>query len=292
MRSPVKRVTRRGVVFACVFGCACALLPALASAEVKTRVRADGTVEVYNEGPSLALSRPLQLRPVPQPSWSEWIRVHAAAKGIDARLVQALMQAESGYNPRAVSRKGAIGLMQLMPGTARELAVRDAFDPEQNIRGGIAYLRQMLDLFDGRLDLALAAYNAGPGAVQRHRGVPPYAETRQYVDRVLGLYRGGGMLVGISAAGGTARPHGLALAAAPSPLQRALASGGSRRATAASAATRRAAGVPAGAVLAATPPVAAVAPAPALAASDAGAGAPAVADAAPAAVAALAAGGG
>ena len=215
-----------------VFGCALVLLPTLASAEIKTRVRADGTIEVFNDGPSVGValgSRPLQLRPVPQPLWSEWIRSHASSHGLDPRLVQALMQAESGYNPRAVSRKGAIGLMQLMPATARELAVPDPFNPEQNIRGGVTYLRRMLDLFGGRVELALAAYNAGPGAVQRHRGIPPYAETRQYVQRVLGLYRGTGLLVGLSANGGMARPHALARNAAPSPLQRALVAGNARR---------------------------------------------------------------
>jgi hypothetical protein len=222
-----ERVTRWGVVL----GCALALLPALSSlahAEVKTRVRPDGSLEVYNDGPGLTLGRPLQLRPVPQPTWAEWIRVHAAANGLDPRLVQALMQAESAYDPRAVSLKGAIGLMQLMPATARELAVPDPFNPEQNIRGGVTYLRRMLDLFGGQVDLALAAYNAGPGAVQRHRGVPPYAETRHYVQHVLTLYRGGAVFVGIRAAGGPTRPHGLAGSAVPSPLQRALASGGVR----------------------------------------------------------------
>jgi hypothetical protein len=220
------RETKVGVVVGCVL----ALLPALASGEVKMRTRADGTLEIFNDGVvALSQRRPLELRPVPSPQWESWIRTHAAAAGIDPRLVQALMQAESAYNPRAVSKKGAMGLMQLMPGTAREVAVTDAFDPEQNIRGGVAYLRRMLDIFGGRTELAVAAYNAGPGAVQRYAGIPPYAETRQYVERVLGLYRGGGMLVGISAAGGTARPNGLAQAAVPSALQRALAGGSVRR---------------------------------------------------------------
>lgn len=220
-------MTRWGVVLGCVLALAPAL-PSLAHAEVKTRVLPDGSLEVYNDGPSLVRSRPLQLRPVPQSAWAEWIRLHAAANGLDPRLVQALMQAESAYNPRAVSNKGAIGLMQLMPATARELSVPDPFNPEQNIRGGVTYLRRMLDLFGGQVDLALAAYNAGPGAVQRHRGVPPYAETRQYVQRVLTLYRGGAVYVGISATGGPTRPHGLAGSAMPSPLQRALVSGGVR----------------------------------------------------------------
>ena len=224
-----------------------AVLPATAGAEVRTRTRADGTLEVFNDAPSLPLasSRPLQLRPVPQATWAEWIRTYAGAYGVDPRLVQALMQAESAYNPRAVSRKGAIGLMQLMPGTARELGVSDPFDPEENIRGGVSYLRRMVDLFGGRLEHVLAAYNAGPGAVQRYGGIPPYAETRQYVQRVLGLYRGGGLLVGLSAGGGPARPHGLAQSAAPTPLQRALASrAGSRPAVTSTTASVAAAAPP------------------------------------------------
>jgi hypothetical protein len=210
-----------------------ALLPATAAAEVKTRIRADGTLEVYNDGAtgvSTAGARALQLRPVPQPMWEEWIRTYAAAQGVDPRLVQAVMQAESAYNPRAVSRKGAIGLMQLMPATARELSVPDPYSPEQNIRGGVTYLRRMMDLFGGRLDHAVAAYNAGPGAVQRYGGIPPYAETQQYVQRVLGLYRGGGMLVGLSASGGPTKPHGLLQVWVPSQIQQTLGSSPQRAA--------------------------------------------------------------
>ncbi|MEZ4649069.1 MAG: lytic transglycosylase domain-containing protein [Candidatus Eisenbacteria bacterium] len=101
-------------------------------------------------------------------------------------LLKAVVQVESGGNVRAVSPKGAQGLMQLMPGTARELGVSDPFDPEQNVRGGAAYLAKQIERF-GDLPRALAAYNAGPGAVQRHGGVPPYRETQRYVSRVLGL---------------------------------------------------------------------------------------------------------
>jgi soluble lytic murein transglycosylase len=100
------------------------------------------------------------------------------------------MQAESGYDPEALSTKGAVGLMQLMPETARELAVADPWDPEQNVRGGVAYLKRMLDLFTGDLDFALAAYNAGPNAVLAHAGVPPFEETRHYVRKVRCLYDG------------------------------------------------------------------------------------------------------
>lgn len=103
-------------------------------------------------------------------------------------LLRAVVQVESNGNPRAVSPKGALGLMQLMPGTAREVGVQDPMDPEQNLRGGAAYLSRQIDRF-GDLPRALAAYNAGPGAVEKHGGVPPYRETRNYIERVLGLVR-------------------------------------------------------------------------------------------------------
>jgi len=113
----------------------------------------------------------------------------AGEAGIDAALVHAVITAESGYNPAALSRTGAQGLMQLMPDTAKRYAVKDAFDPEQNIRGGTRYLRDLLDMFDNNLKLAVAAYNAGENAVIRHgRKIPPYRETQAYVPKVLRLY--------------------------------------------------------------------------------------------------------
>jgi soluble lytic murein transglycosylase-like protein len=109
------------------------------------------------------------------------------ASGLPIGLIDAVIRTESGYRPRAVSRAGAIGLMQLMPGTARELGVRDAYDPRQNVLGGAKYLRKMFDIF-GNMRLAVAAYNAGPNAVRQHGKVPPYRETIRYVDTVLGRY--------------------------------------------------------------------------------------------------------
>ena len=113
----------------------------------------------------------------------------AGEAGIDAALVHAGITAESGYNPAAISRTGAQGLMQLMPDTAKRYAVENAFDPEQNIRGGARYLRDLLDMFDNNLKLAIAAYNAGENAVLRHgKRIPPYRETQAYVPKVLRLY--------------------------------------------------------------------------------------------------------
>jgi hypothetical protein len=118
----------------------------------------------------------------------ENILVNAATRfGVRPQLLRAVAQAESNFNPRAVSRAGAQGIMQLMPETARSLGVRDPFNPLENVFAGAAYLRSLLDRFGGDEKLALAAYNAGPGAVRRYGGVPPYAETRAYVDRVLSL---------------------------------------------------------------------------------------------------------
>ena len=118
----------------------------------------------------------------------QMLREVSARYHVDPALIRAVIETESKWNSSAVSRKGALGLMQLVPGTAQQLGVNDVFDPKQNLDGGVRYLRMLLERYNGDLDKALAAYNAGPGAVDRARGVPRYRETREYVQKVTDSY--------------------------------------------------------------------------------------------------------
>ena len=112
------------------------------------------------------------------------ITEHARRQGVSSDLVRAVIQVESAFNPVAVSNKGAMGLMQLMPATAQELGVSNPFDPDQNIRGGVTYLKQLLMRYDQKVELALAAYNAGIGNVEKYGAVPPFKETRNYISKI------------------------------------------------------------------------------------------------------------
>lgn len=131
-------------------------------------------------GPGATVNGASQLRPL--------IESAAQQAGVDPRLFDALVASESAYDPNARSRAGALGLSQLMPDTAKSLGVANPFDPMQNLRGGAQYLSQMLSRFGGDPRLALAAYNAGPGAVEKFGGIPPYSETQTYVNRVMSLF--------------------------------------------------------------------------------------------------------
>src|SRR5213593_4187277 len=152
----------------------------------------DGVLYVWDVEPSTVAA--------PQPSppgervvtktaapYRDLIRAAATRHGLAPELVESVIRVESNFEARAVSRKGARGLMQLMPPTARQLGVRNVFDVRQNVEGGVRHLRHLVDRYSGNLTLALAAYNAGADAVERYGGVPPYAETQAYVARILWL---------------------------------------------------------------------------------------------------------
>jgi soluble lytic murein transglycosylase len=176
------------------------LVASPAAAQMYVWTDADGNLH-FTDQPrhaGFAAYEPKQLQPRAgrhDPSWLErdwaWdheIRSAARETGVSPALVKAVIHVESGFDPDAISRVGAGGLMQLMPATARDLGVRNAFDPRQNIRGGARYLKHLIERFE-QLDLALAAYNAGPSTVSRYGGVPPYRETRAYVKNVTALYK-------------------------------------------------------------------------------------------------------
>ena len=149
-------------------------------------IDAPTTVYKVSGTPSYVTTRPAEDEGVSEDSrYEPLIQEHATRRALRPELVRAVIQVESGFNARALSPKGAMGLMQLMPATARSLGVNNPWDPAQNIRGGTDYLRQLLDEYDGNEELALAAYNAGAGAVAKYgRRIPPYRETRDYVRKV------------------------------------------------------------------------------------------------------------
>ncbi len=158
-----------------------------AFADIYRYVDAQGTVHFTNTPTHGRWNMYLKEKPAAgsgHRSYLEIIRQHARSYQLEEALVKAVIKVESDYQPQTVSKKGAQGLMQLIPETAKDLKVRNPFDPSENIRGGSQYLRKMLDLFDDDVELALAAYNSGPNTVKRYGGIPPYDETRDYVKRV------------------------------------------------------------------------------------------------------------
>jgi len=163
-------------------------------AEIYQYISPNGTISLTNV-PSDARYRKIEVESarfhavLSERELEPLIRRHSSQQQLHPALIRAVIKAESNFDPRAVSRAGAIGLMQLMPQTAVRLDVRDMFDPDENVGGGAKYLRQLLDRFHGNLPLALAAYNAGENIVDRYQSLPPIDETRQYVRKVLRYYR-------------------------------------------------------------------------------------------------------
>jgi soluble lytic murein transglycosylase-like protein len=152
------------------------------------RPRADqGAVNTYevSGAASVRATKPLA-RSLKSAQYDASINEHSRRMGVSADLVRAVIQVESAFNPTAVSNKGAMGLMQLMPATALELGVSNPFEPDQNIRGGVAYLKRLLDRYNQKVELALAAYNAGMGNVEKYGDVPPFKETQNYVKKITG----------------------------------------------------------------------------------------------------------
>ena len=199
MRPPRVSLTTLQLLPATLVVCALAALAVPAEAQIYSWRDASGTLVLSNkprteagEVTTYAVRGAAAIRTTTRPEWSErqrqfdtLIEEYARANGVSADLVRAVIQAESNFNPRAVSAKGAMGLMQLMPATARELGVSDPFHPAQNIRGGVTYLARLLAKYDQNVELALAAYNAGAGNVERYgNAVPPFKETREYVKKI------------------------------------------------------------------------------------------------------------
>ena len=139
------------------------------------------------EAPPVTPAGPLDPSLLQQTPYGEIISAMSQAHGVDPMLVRAVIQVESNYRPGAKSNKGAMGLMQLMPSTARQYNLRNPYDPPANIGAGVKHLKVLIDRMDGAVDMALAAYNAGEGAVKKFKGIPPYRETRNYVSRILSI---------------------------------------------------------------------------------------------------------
>ena len=182
-----------------------------------TNVPGDPRYSFVRKDPEPTVARPPAEQGLGQiRAFAQIIRATAERYGVDSRLIEAMVQTESAGNPTAISPKGARGLMQLMPERAALLGVRNAFDPTQNVDGGVRHMRDLLQGFGGDVSLALAAYNAGEAAVRSYGGIPPFAETREYVRRVRALYDGAG----------SASPRAVVLATAPQRIYRTVAEDG------------------------------------------------------------------
>jgi soluble lytic murein transglycosylase-like protein len=199
------------------YGLALSLAASSAGAVVRVVVK-DGKKIIYNDGiaeesaPAERASGSWSASRVAAPSrFDDLIAGAALQHRIDPKLLKSVMLFESGFNPRAISRKGARGLMQLMPKTAAQHGVRNVHDPAENIQAGARHLSYLMDVYGGDLEKTLAAYNAGEPAVERYGGVPPYGETRDYVRNILNAYNGRGDLKG-----GFGRPAAKAFRSAPS----------------------------------------------------------------------------
>jgi soluble lytic murein transglycosylase-like protein len=188
-------MNRRAFRTLCLAAVLVAMTPAVALAQIYSWRDANGhlvlsntpragaavTFAVPNASGAIRTTRPVSRRAA---EFEPLIIEHSELHGINPDLVRGVIQAESAFNPNALSHKGAMGLMQLMPATATEYGVRNAYDPAQNIRAGVAYLKSLLTRYSQNEELALAAYNAGPGAVKKYGAVPPYKETRNYIARI------------------------------------------------------------------------------------------------------------
>ncbi|PYQ29635.1 MAG: lytic transglycosylase [Acidobacteria bacterium] len=196
-------------------GVAVLMVATVASGDVRLKVQKDGKKIIYNVGGMSSGKGTdynwLAKRHDRRSKYDAIIERYAKKYRVDPVLVRAVIQVESDFNPLCVSHKGARGLMQLIPETARRYGVTELHDPDQNIHGGIRYLADLLDMFNDDLSRALAAYNAGEGAVQKHGGIPPYDETTEYVHRALTVYYGrpyGGGAVSFSGRRGGAKLRG------------------------------------------------------------------------------------
>jgi soluble lytic murein transglycosylase-like protein len=197
MITRVAPIRAKALLYMAIAACLGAAVPA--QAQIFSWRDANGNLVLSNARPGAAAPQPTSYT-VPKAeglratrsavaerarAYDDLIIEHSRTQGVRADLVRAVMQVESGFNPYARSPKGAMGLMQLMPSTARQYGVRNAFNPTENVRAGVAYLRELLDRYQNNEELALAAYNAGPGAVDRHgQTVPPYRETQSYVAQI------------------------------------------------------------------------------------------------------------